>query len=378
MNKTNIFIPHLITLDTEFFRRKNFHYKSRCFSILNSLSSRGEIHLILTEIVYREVLSDIKNGSEEVYRAAQKIISKESRICNNSELVRQFIGEMPDAKSIENELLGQFHDFINSAKVEILSIEEVSNQEILSLYFSRQPPFNEGKKYEFPDAFSLLTLDNLAAERDDHVYVVSNDSDWEIYCKDKENLIYFSDLSKLLNYLLIQCELDFEESEIYKILEENIKGVEKEVETQFCKISLAFEDPFNHYLVNSLEGFDIKIKSIEDVCLCEKILVEVQELEVDTLVFLFDTEFDITFSADVDCTDVEYNYAKNDYIGTPFNVSIKRTLSLPVNISMVLVRGKDYSLKFKAFKETELNPNFDYESDVVYISSERADLNCFF
>lgn len=88
--------------------------------------------------------------------------------------------------------------------------------ELIQRYFSHAAPFSEKeeKKYEFPDAIALLTLESWAASAGTKVLVVSKDGDWKRFCDDSKNLIFVDKLGPALGYFHkdkgVACKLLFE------------------------------------------------------------------------------------------------------------------------------------------------------------------------
>jgi hypothetical protein len=69
---------------------------------------------------------------------------------------------------------------------------------LFDAYFAGAAPFSAGsKKHEFPDAAALLSLDELARERDTYVLAVSLDDGWHEYCATSTRMYCLRKLSDL-------------------------------------------------------------------------------------------------------------------------------------------------------------------------------------
>ncbi|MFD6211418.1 PIN domain-containing protein [Peribacillus sp. NPDC060253] len=69
---------------------------------------------------------------------------------------------------------------------------DVSPAFIFKMYFKDIPPFSKKKRDEFPDAFSLVALENWFKRQDEKVRIVSDDGDLKNYCEESHTLIYES------------------------------------------------------------------------------------------------------------------------------------------------------------------------------------------
>ncbi len=71
--------------------------------------------------------------------------------------------------------------------------------DLFSRYFSYRPPFGGGKdkKYEFPDAASLLMLERCAVEKGVKAVVVSKDAGWRAFAEESANIYCVSSIADL-------------------------------------------------------------------------------------------------------------------------------------------------------------------------------------
>ena len=107
--------------------------------------------------------------------------------------------EPHDEEAIRKDLQKDFDDFIKTAQIEILAIDDVAPGPIFKKYFEQRPPFgNKDKKSEFPDAFAIAALDGWCKKNSAPMYVVSGDPDWKRACKDNPDLIYVERLDELM------------------------------------------------------------------------------------------------------------------------------------------------------------------------------------
>jgi hypothetical protein len=70
-----------------------------------------------------------------------------------------------DPANLLKEGVEVWERFLREAKVEIVSAADVSGSELLRLYFAKEAPFSATKKDEFPDAITVLALEQWCRTR---------------------------------------------------------------------------------------------------------------------------------------------------------------------------------------------------------------------
>ncbi|MDH8410079.1 PIN domain-containing protein, partial [Klebsiella pneumoniae] len=71
---------------------------------------------------------------------------------------------------------------------------------VFEKYFSNAPPFDQpGKKKEFPDAFTLEAVNNIAVKRNHKVYIVSEDNDLISACEQNQNFLHLISIQRLID-----------------------------------------------------------------------------------------------------------------------------------------------------------------------------------
>jgi PIN domain len=251
---TNVFI------DTQVFVQKNFNYDNDLFMKLKSASQDGLITIYLTDIVKNEIESKIYEQVFEKVKNSHAKFVKDAKILKNlSNYINTFdIGER--LEEIINELINQTNNFLKDASVEVISVNDVSPAFIFDMYFKGIPPFSKKKREEFPDAFSLVALENWFKQQGEKIYIVSDDEDLKNYCEESEPLIYepslesfFDNLIKNNNYKhqfiisVYDANLDIIESSLKDHFEEHWftlldeEGEIEKVEVQSIELD---EDPY--------------------------------------------------------------------------------------------------------------------------------------
>jgi len=163
----------------------------------------GLIQVVLSEIVFRELNVMLVAKAKEVHDAVSKAL-KEG--LSNS----QFTGDQKAAmERLHGEMIApeehakkQLKQFVEATGAHIVPAEKAAMKAILTAYFKREPPFsNKGKKNEFSDAISLLSLEAWAREHGKRVLAVSNDTDWKAFADASEFVDCIDDLGKAMQTL---------------------------------------------------------------------------------------------------------------------------------------------------------------------------------
>ena len=124
---------------------------------------------------------------------------------------------------IEKGAIEQFENFLLIAKFTIVNIEKCSTRDVFKRYFSQHPPFSSGKKKcEFPDAFTLLSLEKFSKDNKSKVYIISEDKDMVTFCEEENGLISLEKVDQFL-------DLFNKEFELTQLLHDWIKINEKKI-----------------------------------------------------------------------------------------------------------------------------------------------------
>lgn len=117
--------------------------------------------------------------------------------------IGQSLFNTPDLENVTSDALASFSDFLGSVGVEEITTNNVSPLLVFEKYFTNAPPFDQpGKKKEFPDAFTLEAVNEIAVNRNHKVYIVSEDNDLISACNQNPNFIHLSSIQILIDLLL--------------------------------------------------------------------------------------------------------------------------------------------------------------------------------
>lgn len=187
-----------IFLDTNIYEENNFFHGSNIQSLFN-YSKIGVIKLYMTNVSSMELMDRMKKRLIEIKEEHNKLI----RLLKKKTMILQNLAEykVPEKslliveQSIQ-ELQNKFNTIINTSNIKIISENIVSIEEVFKLYYDQEPPFNISKKYEFPDAFIVKTIDTWCKVNKKKMFFVTKDNDFKEY--KSSHLIILQNLSDLL------------------------------------------------------------------------------------------------------------------------------------------------------------------------------------
>ena len=144
-----------VFVDTEVFDHHSRDFDSANLRILRRLASSGTIKLVLTTITEHEVRSHIDADAKDAFKHLQTTSRAIKRVLPDPKL------EPHDEEAIRKDLQKDFDDFIKTAKIEILAIDDVAPGPIFKKYFERDLHLaTRTRKVSF---LTLLQLQHLTA-----------------------------------------------------------------------------------------------------------------------------------------------------------------------------------------------------------------------
>ena len=179
-----------IFIDTSEFEGQNFNFEATVFKALEGLVDNGHITVVLTDVTVSEVKNRIRERVREAVET-QSTFRGKAKILQaiNSSDVKAAVKPL-DADDISSTVISSFDDLVKRLRAETIGIDDVKPSNVFSQYFDRRPPFGVGKKkHEFPDAFILEALRQLALKDGNPINVVSRDGDMVAACADSEGLL---------------------------------------------------------------------------------------------------------------------------------------------------------------------------------------------
>lgn len=190
-----------IAIDTNIFQSNNFDFAGRNSKMLESLRDlcvKHHIKLLLPSVIENEVKEHILSDAHEKVSKFKSIFNYFSK----KGLLKD--GDF-NFNLIEKDDLhvADFNKYIKSFKTIRLLADDIKPEQVLNMYFTRQHPFSQKKKEEFPDAFAIESIKKfLSLNKKTFAIVISNDGDWKKSFENQKNVIFFDGLFSANNYLI--------------------------------------------------------------------------------------------------------------------------------------------------------------------------------
>lgn len=321
---TNVF------LDTQVFIQKNFNFNQGLLRKLTNDAKEGLISIYMTEVVKKEIEMKIHTQVFEKVRNGYKNLERDLKILKNLSQFQPLFQIPHLIDEIYEELSKQFNEFINSANVKIISIDGVSPSLIFEKYFEGKAPFSGKKKDEFPDAFSLVAMENYFESCNEKINVISGDNDLKAYCENSKNLIYEPSLESFFNNLT--KNESYMHNFVLSAYGNNIDKIGDCISENF--IEHWFELIDEHGDVEKIEADSIMLED-------EPYIIEINFNENDNEITAnIALNANVEFTAEVsylDYTNSYYDKEEGKYLFKNYiDSSIENVIEIPVNMEIVI------------------------------------------
>ena len=341
-------------LDTQVFIAANFQYLSGNLLKIAQLSKEGRVVLHLTEITVQEIETNIIKAVKEA-KSAINAFRKKGKILWNSQ--NPFFGcifSRFDIDAVQADLIGQFHQFLETTGTDIIDISYVDIHSIFSKYFGNIPPFGSGKKKsEFPDAFALAALEHWCEENQLSLYIVSNDNDLKSACKSIASLLHINKIEELIEIII------FEDENVPEIVFELLENVQNEIDQKIIELfsNLGF-------WLDDQDG-DVENVKVKSINYLETYLANI---DGDTATFNF--SYSLTFSADITYKDFSYAFYDKEvdryYMVEWIKKTITREKTFPAKVEITFNKVKPYSVELFDIKLGIEDVNISADDNSVY------------
>ncbi|WP_312479180.1 PIN domain-containing protein [Kosakonia cowanii] len=205
-------ITRLVYIDTSAYERKHFQFGLYILEKLENFASDDKVRILVTDITRREIELHIRKNAEEALKELNKFQKTYAPILRTTPAhVPTEIFVKPEAEAVISDALASFKQFLECEGVEEISVQNINPLLVFEKYFTNAPPFDQpGKKKEFPDAFTLEAINEIAEKRAHRVYIVSEDKDLISASEQNESFIHLSSIQTLVD-LLIRNDEDLED-----------------------------------------------------------------------------------------------------------------------------------------------------------------------
>lgn len=199
-----------IAIDSSIFIGDNLGFKSSKYEELKKLAIANKIKILVPDLVIREVKANIKSSIGEAQQAHQSFTKKARILRNLPDRFPNLFDEFSH-EEMHKELSGQFDSYLKESKTVILDSSSLCDQKIMDKYFNGEPPFKSGgttvlksddKRFEFPDAIAIGSIEKWATENKTSVEVVSADHGWQEACTRSERLTHCESIQNFIDQTL--------------------------------------------------------------------------------------------------------------------------------------------------------------------------------
>ncbi len=166
--------------------------------------SGGPIRVIFSEIVTNEIKAHIADKAKRTQNQLKYAIKEQVKRWKLNFDLAALPDELAISRNPEEAAEEQVQNYLNDVDGEIVpaSGENDVSVEVLRRYYATEPPFgfSENKKYEFPDAFALLSLEDIARQENRLLLCVSPDKGWQSFAEQSDFLVCVPKLELALSY----------------------------------------------------------------------------------------------------------------------------------------------------------------------------------
>jgi hypothetical protein len=228
-----------VFVDTTEFSEANFNVKNPSFAEFQKLCEKGRLTLITTEITRREIFAGVKIQAEKSKNAIDDVCRLGKTLAKvDAEALRPLL-EKVKTDVAEEAVRTAVEEFFAKCSAITAPIPATAVEEVIGLYFDRQPPFGGGKKKaEFPDAFVLEALKRISRPHD-AINVVSKDKDFEKACAAVPDLVWKDSLARLLSCVNTH---DVKTKQVNDTVRANIQRIKKELQQILSSLPGELED----------------------------------------------------------------------------------------------------------------------------------------
>ena len=249
-----------VFLDTEVFDKHGRDLSCSSFRRLIRLAEARKLELSLTSVNEQEIRTHLDRDAREAFKSLQNY-RRASKLVKRVLPDPQFTPE--DENPYRREVQTEFDNFICSANVQIVGVDEVSAEAVFRDYFAGTPPFAKGdKKSEFPDAFAIAAIRSWSQTHLNAVFVISGDNDWKASFKNHPTIKIKDSIEALLE--------EFVEAEKVTAIQEFLNSHRDQVEEMILRESEKLE----FTLSDSLWNGELGGCSVEEVDCAEFHVIE--------------------------------------------------------------------------------------------------------
>lgn len=188
------------SLDTDVIQAAGYNFNAGALKLL-PLQLPDTMNLMISEVVAQEIVA---HRMESVTKSIEQFKTSSTDLKRLVPIEMSAIDESFEKLAVETSASSHFYtqilDYAQNCQGSILPIDgKLLAERLFRLYFESRPPFAErkAKKAEFPDATSLLILEDFAQDNSTMGLVASADEGWSKFADDSDYLYCVRSIEEL-------------------------------------------------------------------------------------------------------------------------------------------------------------------------------------
>ena len=343
----------IVFIDTSVFETNNF-IEANAINQLLKLGRNKEIQIIIPEIIIREIENRIHKKITESYTVF-KNFRREARTLRaipEHRIKFETINKEESAAFIIKTL----HDELDQANAVMIPYPSRNINKIFDSYFTSSPPFGKAnKKNEFPDAFSLLAVEEWCEDKTKVCHILSTDKDMTQY-RSK----YFRSYDNYYDFI----DKKLQEIEIREYNNKRIEKAKQLYKESHEEIDALVERWLNEQLENE-DNYDLNIYSDIHSIELNEVGFEISDfrfIEISGDNILMESEIAISYKVTLEVDDESTGYYDSDdrswhYFDTT-SVTFESNESIPINFYVETPQAGE---EFMTIRIDSINNGYDLE-----------------
>lgn len=297
-----------------------------------------QIGVVFSDIVAREVCAHIAEDAGDAQRKLKKALrnhkNRWSASYDQDELARTLdLGARPEAFAAQ-----RFSAYVEHVGAAIVPLDGNTHPAtIFDLYFAFEPPFAKkvNKQHGFPDAFALLSLEQLAARSHGMILAVSADKDWQSFAAASQYLLCTNDLVAILDLFNQSGRLDADRA-LAMLLEGQAPSLADSIDSAFeYRLGNA------NYHIEAHSDYDVETEALDAALQHWEILTErpprIVASNSETVTFSFFVNALINFYVSIEY--LIYDSVDEDYLSMGTE-EVEREVYKQLEVVVALARGE--------------------------------------
>ncbi len=345
----------IVYLDTNVYKAAKYIFDTGKLEAIKKLVKDGEIVVLYTDATIGEVYEHIREDITEQVNKYNKVVRKDLLTLKENGIYD--ISEL-DIEETIIKTKQKLTEFLELDNVKKIPLNPIDADKLFDDYFSKRPPFENKKPYEFKDAIMINAIKNYQNKIKQPICIVSNDNGFRNSFQ-KSEFIVFNFLGDFLKYCSEKiakrdCVQDaIEYGRLDNVIIDYLKNCDVEID---------------HHIYGSYDDLDILETN------CELLYLKESEGEINFLI-----SCDSKLVIDVEYLDETMSYYDKEESRYIIENYIKDREKHEINIELTVVcdviENENKEILLENFKIIEIN-NFSKIielDDNTLLSSERLD-----